>query len=61
MRPGKVATDMVEKSAREKEKAERKEEMLRPEDVAASIYWCLTQPARCNIVAAQIWPHMQVI
>ncbi len=61
MRPGKLATYMVDKSDREKEKAEKKEEMLRPEDIAASIHSCLTQPARCDIMGVQIWPHMQVI
>lgn len=59
--PGKVATDMVEKADAEKARLERKREMLRPEDVAACVYFALTQPARCDVVSIQVRPHLQVI
>jgi NADP-dependent 3-hydroxy acid dehydrogenase YdfG len=59
--PGKVATDMVEKSREEKEEAIADLEMLRPEDIAGSILYTLLQPERCDVVSVQIRPHRQVI
>ena len=59
--PGKIATDMVEMSKAEKEEKEKALEMLRPEDIAACVYYCLTQPRRCDVVSVQIRPLMQVI
>jgi NAD(P)-dependent dehydrogenase (short-subunit alcohol dehydrogenase family) len=59
--PGKVATDMVEKPEGEKERLVGKQEMLRPRDVAACVYFALTQPERCDVVALQVRPHLQVI
>lgn len=59
--PGKVATDMVELSEAEKEEKVRERAMLRPEDIAACVYYCLTQPPRCDVVAVQLRPHRQVI
>lgn len=35
--------------------------MLRPEDIAACVYFALTQPDRCDIVGIQVRPHLQVI
>ena len=59
--PGKVATDMVEMPAPEKQEKQEALEMLRPEDIAACVYYCLTQPRRCDVVSVQIRPLMQVI
>lgn len=59
--PGKVATDMVEKSPEEKREAIGKEEMLTPEDIAGAVLYALLQPKRCDVVALQIRPHRQVI
>ena len=59
--PGKVSTDMIEKPDREKARLEKQEKMLRPEDVAACVFFALTQPDRCDIVALQVRPHLQVI
>lgn len=59
--PGKVATDMVEQPKEEKEQKEAALEMLRPEDVAACILFCLTQPWRCDVVVMQVRPLLQVI
>ena len=36
-------------------------EMLKAEDIAACIYYCLTQPRRCDVVAVSIRPHRQEI
>lgn len=59
--PGKVATDMVGMSKKEKQKKEEELEMLRPEDIAECIYFCLIQPKRCDVVGVQIRPHLQTI
>ncbi len=59
--PGKVATDMVEMSKAKKEKKEKELEMLRPEDIAACVYFCLIQPKRCDVVVMQVRPHLQTI
>lgn len=59
--PGKVATDMVDQPGFVKKVQESRERMLKPEDIAACVYFCLTQPARCDIVSVQIRPHLQVI
>ncbi|HEV2146994.1 MAG TPA: SDR family oxidoreductase [Longimicrobiaceae bacterium] len=59
--PGKVATDMVEMPDAEKREKEEALEMLRPEDVAACVYFALVQPRRCDVVALQVRPHLQVI
>lgn len=59
--PGKVATDMVEKSGAEMEKEIARLRMLRPEDIAGAILYALRQPERCDVVSLQIRPHRQVI
>jgi NAD(P)-dependent dehydrogenase (short-subunit alcohol dehydrogenase family) len=59
--PGKVATDMVDRSDRGKEKDIDRGRMLRPEDIAGSVLYALVQPERCDIVSIQIRPHAQVI
>jgi NAD(P)-dependent dehydrogenase (short-subunit alcohol dehydrogenase family) len=61
LEPGKVATDMVEMSGPEMEKAISEQKMLRPEEVAGAILFALLQPAHCDVVAIQIRPHLQVI
>jgi NADP-dependent 3-hydroxy acid dehydrogenase YdfG len=35
--------------------------MLKAEDIAACISYCLTQPRRCDVVAVSIRPHRQPI
>jgi NAD(P)-dependent dehydrogenase (short-subunit alcohol dehydrogenase family) len=59
--PGKVATDMTDQSEAEKRENEAKLEMLRPEDIAACILFCLAQPARCDVVTMQVRPLLQAI
>jgi NADP-dependent 3-hydroxy acid dehydrogenase YdfG len=58
--PGKVASDM----SGPKEEQPRKEsrmEMLKAEDIAECVYYCLVQPKRCDVVSVQIRPLMQLI
>jgi NADP-dependent 3-hydroxy acid dehydrogenase YdfG len=59
--PGAVGTDMQPESVPEQRKKIGKAEMLRAEDIAHSIYFCLTQPKRCDIVVLQVRPHNQAI
>jgi NADP-dependent 3-hydroxy acid dehydrogenase YdfG len=58
--PGAVGTDMQPGKEEHAAKAE-KEEMLKAEDIAACISYCLTQPRRCDVVAVSIRPHRQEI
>jgi len=57
--PGAVGTDMqpLEGQSEKQEKME----MLTAEDIAVAVYYCLSTPQRCDIVALQIRPHLQVI
>lgn len=59
--PGAVGTDMQPESPRKQRKKEETEEMLKAEDIAECVYYCLTQPKRCDVVVVQIRPHMQPI
>jgi NAD(P)-dependent dehydrogenase (short-subunit alcohol dehydrogenase family) len=59
--PGRVATEMPDLSEREKLDREKELEILRPEDVAGCVHYCLTQPERCDVVQVQLRPHLQVI
>jgi NADP-dependent 3-hydroxy acid dehydrogenase YdfG len=59
--PGLVGTPLTEKPEDEMQRREQKGEMLKPEDIAVAIHYCLTQPARCDVVSIQIRPHLQEI
>jgi NAD(P)-dependent dehydrogenase (short-subunit alcohol dehydrogenase family) len=59
--PGKVATDMPDQTPGEQRKDIAQEKMLRAEDIAACVYYCLSQPKRCDVVLVQIRPHGQEI
>ena len=59
--PGAVGTDMQPQSPEEQRQLIEKMEMLRAEDIAASILYTITQPKRCDVVNLQIRPHLQSI
>jgi len=59
--PGAVGTDMQPASPRKQRKKEEDEEMLKAEDIAECVRYCLVQPKRCDVVVVQIRPHMQPI
>jgi len=59
--PGAVGTDMQPESVDEQRQKQESSEMLKAEDIAACIHYCLTQPKRCDVVVVQIRPHMQAI
>ncbi len=59
--PGSIASDMVDESREQKDEMIRDMRMLRPEDVAQSIHFMLTQPEGCDIIKMQLRPHLQLI
>ena len=61
--PGLVGTDMTKEKADVAEQREKEEkgEMMKAEDIAACVLYCLTQPARCDVVEVRIRPHRQKI
>jgi len=59
--PGAVDTDMQEAPAEEKLAQVDHEEMLKAEDIAIAVAFCLVQPSRSEIVSLQIRPHLQPI
>ncbi|MBW3621985.1 MAG: SDR family oxidoreductase [Armatimonadetes bacterium] len=62
--PGLVGTDMTadNMSPQEQEKKEEQEmKMLKTEDLAECILYCLTQPKRCDVALVQIRPTKQSV
>jgi NADP-dependent 3-hydroxy acid dehydrogenase YdfG len=59
--PGATGTDMQPVSPPDQRDKEERGEMLKAEDIAACIHYCLIQPKRCDVVVVQIRPHMQLI
>lgn len=59
--PGAVTSDMQAGSKEEHQEKIDKLEMLEAEDIAMSIWFCLCQPKRSDIVSLQIRPHLQII
>lgn len=59
--PGAAGSDMQPTSPDEEREAQEKGDMLKAEDIAASVYYVLTQAQRCDVVRVQIRPHMQPI
>jgi NADP-dependent 3-hydroxy acid dehydrogenase YdfG len=59
--PGAVGTDMQPESVREQREKVAKGEMLKAEDIASCVHYCLIQPQRCDVVVVQIRPHRQLI
>jgi NADP-dependent 3-hydroxy acid dehydrogenase YdfG len=56
--PGAVGTDMQPDKSTHARKA-REQKMLKAEDIAACVYFCLTQPPRCDITEMKVAPHLQ--
>jgi NADP-dependent 3-hydroxy acid dehydrogenase YdfG len=59
--PGSVGTDMVEVPPEQQPQKQAEMQMLKAEDIAAAIYYCLTQPQRTDVIVVQIRPHLQSI
>jgi NADP-dependent 3-hydroxy acid dehydrogenase YdfG len=52
--PGSVGSDMQEESPAEQRKSIAKSEMLKAEDIAECVIYCLTRPERCAVRFVQI-------
>jgi NADP-dependent 3-hydroxy acid dehydrogenase YdfG len=59
--PGSVGTDMQPETLEQQRAKEKSGEMLKAEDIAACINYCLVQPPRCDVIGVQIRPHGQSI
>jgi NADP-dependent 3-hydroxy acid dehydrogenase YdfG len=59
--PGLIITDLVEISDDEQQEMKKEQKILPPEDIAECVYYCLTQPARCDVVEVRIRPLQQLI
>jgi len=59
--PGLVGSDMIEGDAQEQRKKIAAMEMLKAEDIAMSVLYCLSQPRRCDVISLQIRPHLQIL
>lgn len=59
--PGAVDTDMQPDSGDDKNEQVENREMLRTEDIAIAVAFCLAQHERCDVVNLQIRPHLQII
>jgi NADP-dependent 3-hydroxy acid dehydrogenase YdfG len=59
--PGATGTDLQPFSPEHQRRQEDDGEMLKAEDVAGAILYALSQPRRCDVVAIQIRPHLQLI
>lgn len=57
--PGAVGTDMQPRSGQAGK--EGCLEMMKAEDIAVAIYYCLSTPLRCDVVEMRIKPHRQPI
>jgi NADP-dependent 3-hydroxy acid dehydrogenase YdfG len=59
--PGAVDTDMQPEDTQAKKEHVKDMEMLSADDIAAAVYYCLSQPKRCDVVELKIRPHHQLI
>ncbi len=54
--PGAVGSDFSEAQPGEQRELQKRGEMLKAEDIAAGIAFCLAQPARCTVSTLQMLP-----
>jgi NADP-dependent 3-hydroxy acid dehydrogenase YdfG len=57
--PGLVGSDMIEVAGDEQRDKQEELAMLKAEDIARSVLFCLTQPRRCEVITMQVRPHKQ--
>jgi NADP-dependent 3-hydroxy acid dehydrogenase YdfG len=60
IQPGSVGTDMQKDKATHADQAQQLT-MLKAEDIASCVQYCLIQPPRCDVVAMDVRPHLQAI
>jgi NADP-dependent 3-hydroxy acid dehydrogenase YdfG len=54
--PGAVGSDFSDEQPAEQRELQKRGEMLKAEDIAAGIAFCLAQPARCTVSTIQMLP-----
>jgi NADP-dependent 3-hydroxy acid dehydrogenase YdfG len=59
--PGLVGSDMIEVPAEEQPSEINALKMLKAEDIAMSVLYCLSQPKRSDVIYLQIRPHLQIL
>ncbi len=59
--PGAVGTDMNKDPSYSQEAEQQKETMLKPEDIAECVRFCLKAPHRMSVITMQVRPNMQII
>lgn len=59
--PGLVGSDMIEVPASEQPAEIEAQKMLKAEDIAMSVLYCLSQPKRSDVIYLQIRPHLQIL
>ena len=59
--PGATGTDMQPQSPAEQRELEARGEVLEAEDIAEAVLFCLTRPARADVVEMQVRPRHQPI
>jgi len=60
--PGQVGADLSDKESSAEEAGKQDSlEMLKAEDIAECVLYCLTQPKRCDVVMVQVRPRRQPI
>jgi NADP-dependent 3-hydroxy acid dehydrogenase YdfG len=59
--PGAVSSDMQPGGAEEHLKKIEAMEMLKSDDIAICVLYCLSQPKRCDVISLQIRPHLEII
>ncbi|MEJ2880504.1 SDR family oxidoreductase [Pedobacter sp. GR22-6] len=59
--PGLVGSDMIEVSPEDQPAEIEALKMLKAEDIAMSVLYCLCQPKRSDIIYLQIRPHLQIL
>lgn len=59
--PGLTGTELIGESVERQNELKQRQELMKPEDVAVCIEYCLTQPKRMDVVEVKLRPHMQLI
>jgi len=59
--PGLVGSDMIEVPAEEQPREIEALKMLKAEDIAMAVLYCLCQPKRSDVIHLQIRPHLQIL
>ncbi|MBY8963460.1 SDR family oxidoreductase [Flavobacterium sp. D11R37] len=59
--PGAVDTDMQQQDTEKKREEVASGKMLKADDIAMAVLYCISQPKRCDVVELKVRPHLQLI